>query len=982
MKKKQFFYPFMWIMLLQTVVVSNLYAQLSMERQAQEVVLPNTQTYDFIKHGTIGASLYTGTVNYSVPVYTYKDKDFELPVSLDYASNGYKPNSRGGDVGVGWTLNVGGCITREVKGIPDEQIEETTPALGEGLHIRGFYIRSQASWPEDEDLLKLAVGNDGKVFFYEKAPQSNIPYETEPDLFYYNFAGHTGKFYFWNDGKVKIYPSAPGDYLTVEITEQMNTILKITVKTADGYEYTFGSSGGNEFQYDGKNTPYTWKLSGIKAPNGREICFTYDKPQGYIGSTYNYQPSSVFAYDIFNNLQTPALYDVKKTAVTRMYSLPLSKITVSDGPVIDFNYVNTQGELYYDYYSVTKVRDAGVTPKLKKITVQYGEQNLATCDLTYKTYKNPSYSLIRQNAVYFLESVHVAGTGTYEFAYYNAAEGGFPALGSFSVDHWGYYNAKNDVDLPYNFMLELSYNTDFTENIPLGSVREANYSCALMGMLKQIKYPPGGYSDIEYEPHAYGTMVKRDASSAFLPYLSSNLQGTHAAGGVRVKSIKSYDTDHTLWDSKSYIYVNAEGVSSGILLNLPRYGIQYYAVKAAYNKTVKYYSLYDLYKYDKTHIEYTTVTQVNQDASKVVYHYTNYNDYPDMVYFATGGGASIPTIYPEPGVYIPVYFDIPSPYAANVLNILSPLTSFQDKRGRLKRQEVYSPDKLIRKTENQYADFHIHTFQIPVIVSEFYRMVEQEYSCFWQTDSETTDYFENDTTATSESYAYNNVGLTSAVSKLNSKGDQEITRYTYATDHSGSAGIYTTMISRNLLNYPVSVETFYHPSGGSGIQTGKALYAYSLFNNIVKTSSIHTYDINNKRYLLETTFNSYDSKGNLTQSTDANGIPTSYIWGYNGLYLVAKGENITYSALSAQVGASSTLPAGITASHATVAANCPDARIEFYEYKPIVGLSKHIDPSGKILNYAYNLSGKLKAITDQNGKLQKEYLYSPDNKQQ
>lgn len=55
---------------------------------------------------------------------------------------------------------------------------------------------------------------------------------------------------------------------------------------------------------------------------------------------------------------------------------------------------------------------------------------------------------------------------------------------------------------------------------------------------------------------------------------------------------------------------------------------------------------------------------------------------------------------------------------------------------------------------------------------------------------------------------------------------------------------------------------------------------------------------------------------------------------------------------------------------------------EFYEYKPLVELSKHTDPSGKVLTYSYNASGQFKAITDKKGKLHKEYLCSSDNKQQ
>ena len=82
------------------------------------------QVWSMIKYGNANIDYYTGTLGISIPIYTYKDNNFEIPISIDYASSGFQPGSPSGLVGQGWYLNFGGAITREVRGIPDDAIQE------------------------------------------------------------------------------------------------------------------------------------------------------------------------------------------------------------------------------------------------------------------------------------------------------------------------------------------------------------------------------------------------------------------------------------------------------------------------------------------------------------------------------------------------------------------------------------------------------------------------------------------------------------------------------------------------------------------------------------------------------------------------------------------------------------------------------------------------------------------------------------------
>ena len=71
-------------------------------------VIQSPQVWSFMKYGNMSSvDLYTGTVATSILIYTYKDNDFEIPISINYASSDFIPNVPTGILGLGWYLNAG-----------------------------------------------------------------------------------------------------------------------------------------------------------------------------------------------------------------------------------------------------------------------------------------------------------------------------------------------------------------------------------------------------------------------------------------------------------------------------------------------------------------------------------------------------------------------------------------------------------------------------------------------------------------------------------------------------------------------------------------------------------------------------------------------------------------------------------------------------------------------------------------------------------
>ena len=88
---------------------------------------------DFIKYGNMSSLSYTGNLDFSIPILQ------ESSINLSYDSSGFRPAKRSGLVGLNWYLNMGGAITREVNGMPDDQIGEPN-SNGARKETNGFIV--------------------------------------------------------------------------------------------------------------------------------------------------------------------------------------------------------------------------------------------------------------------------------------------------------------------------------------------------------------------------------------------------------------------------------------------------------------------------------------------------------------------------------------------------------------------------------------------------------------------------------------------------------------------------------------------------------------------------------------------------------------------------------------------------------------------------------------------------------------------------
>ena len=105
-----------------------------------EVIPPSPTAASLGEYGDIPVSTYTGIPNISIPLYQIQSRDLSLPISLSYHAGGVKVEEEASWVGLGWSLNAGGVITRSIRGLDD---------LGpSGLCFRSFEFPQFKQWQQ------------------------------------------------------------------------------------------------------------------------------------------------------------------------------------------------------------------------------------------------------------------------------------------------------------------------------------------------------------------------------------------------------------------------------------------------------------------------------------------------------------------------------------------------------------------------------------------------------------------------------------------------------------------------------------------------------------------------------------------------------------------------------------------------------------------------------------------------------------------
>lgn len=425
----------------------------------EKITPPSPTAYAMAKYGQLPISLFTGTPNIDVPIFQYKCGGLTLPISLNYSSSGIKVDDLGSYVGLGWSPIVGGVLSRIIRDSPDEESENFFP---------------------QEDI-KYDVTDPVSLMYFQNEGSSST-WDSEPDLFLFNFNGHSGKFFLDCDKNIRLIPN---QLLRVEV--QFGSIDPYFIfTTPDGTKYFFEATEYSTYtkQLEGKakqeNPPKitSWYLTKIVSVTGDEIYLEYERgdyyfqsstSQTHTKSTNNGNCPGGSSCDQKDEIRTYKNY-------SRVHGQKLKRIR-SNAEVngsIEFFYETHHPEIF-EYSLLSKIEISNNDKLVERLTFEY----ISTA----------------KNRVFLTDIKMLDLNKKYHFDYFSPQE--LCERLSYSQDYWGNYNGKN------NYYLVPCGQGSYFESSTRCADREPDPAFSITGMLSRIIYPTGGESTFFYEGNMY-----------------------------------------------------------------------------------------------------------------------------------------------------------------------------------------------------------------------------------------------------------------------------------------------------------------------------------------------------------------------------------------------------------------------------------------------------------------------------------------------
>lgn len=644
---------------------------------------------------------FTGVPDISVPIYEVNEGGYKLPISLSYNASGIKVSDVASWVGLGWSLNAGGVVTRNIIGAADDQHNQSWqsytmsggPGTLTGMTPVGNNGFLYYNYNQSADFInnEFATGSPYVPYFN---PTANDPaaqmrslrwyaVDTDPDIFCFNFNGHTGKFVFsqgtdpsTNQGSV-----APDQHRALLIpyqdlkvsyafngvpvpapgggTDPASWLASFTIVDEEGNSYLFSKT--EYISYDTYYKPFfnpaspissntesfsdgytAWYLTKITTALGKVINFNY------VYENYVQGNQAVSEWRAFNLANYPV--EMKYSITTNSVQAPrLTSIEGDDFKV--FFDANLAREDLKGANALTAIRiyskdHSGNQTFIKEFDLtQYFQVNFADPYASNDvTNGDPNKRLMLQLCT------EKGADGTtkppYQFGYNSDIV--LPNRWSYQQDFWGYFNNNGANDLrPTVYVYPQA--TDHVHKFSLfpepgsqgftfaGSDRTTNPVAALSGTLNNIVYPTGGTTQFQFEPNSFY-------------YLGQNFTG----GGLRLRQSIEYDgISHNNDIVRSYTYTQSANpsLSSGVLFNMPVFAYttnflgywiptNYYTpALVADPSTMDYYNHYlvvgsaptsSMSGFDGVNIGYSEITESINGNGRTVWKYSTPARYGDL----------------------------------------------------------------------------------------------------------------------------------------------------------------------------------------------------------------------------------------------------------------------------------------------------------------------------------------------------------------
>jgi len=892
----------------------------------------------------------TGIPNISIPIYTFEIDGVSVPISIVYNASGIKVTDLATSVGLNWTLQAGGQISRTVRGKADDF---------EGWFDPNYTFLSDAwfnSYDPNNPFMwqrQMSGHQPGNV------PSKAQEHDHNPDLFSYSFLGYSGNFI-----------HKPNTDIIKDKTDGLEIIDWTHIKDQNGNEFQFlgtfeRSNNKNYYSTDGDlnieffdweeangNIPITaWKLEKIITKNGKQIVFEYQDTGNFTYTINNAGNNITVGYGCpYDN---PVIKSLTKTTIEYNFNTQLiNRISSPDGNI----------EVTFTYLTDSNLPEGVWGTQLDEITIidhtDVQNPKKRGYRFTYSRYDgDPRLRLDQLYEVWYINNTQTVEKPSYKFLY---KPGSLPSKNSLAQDFFGYFNnaTSNSSLVPSITGLPQTFQGYFNQN---SGNRSLNPNFVDVGILKEIHYPIGGKTILTYEPNSIF-----DSNSGMDKYL----------GGLRIQKIQEIDKNEIV-SQRIYQYEDLHGISMEQNRN--------HTIKQQGDfGTNSYYSSFtsipgnilDEYRSGYFYGKVTIITSDPDSSNNLSYkeeHFFEQNlisyhkfDYALKEKRYYKDGASLPIKieeYTNELIGSPTYF---------TWNILGDMMCF----------EISNDWSLGHNNIPIKVDYAGNYAFLPtrLAITEFFGVNREPVTMIKDFLYDPNTLLKKQETIDTR---YTRVG---PFNYDNTNNNGEIIKTFY--EYPWSNGI-------NLPNLPAALPISKKVTNNNK----KILGQYFVYdsNGNIKT----TYQYNkgqgsnnsNSNYIpanYEEMTSFIFQNGKPSQVKNKDGIPISYIYGYNNQYPVAKIENKKINTIPQSLINAIHTASGNTGSETQmiIALNAlrndpsmANAMATTFIHRPLVGVTSITDPKGDKITFYYDAFGRLDYIKDKDGNRlsENEYNYRENN---
>ena len=917
-------------------------------------------------------SYSTGTADISIPLMDLKSGQINISLGLSYHTGGIKRQDISTYIGLGWTLNGLGSVSRQIHGFPDEWV--------------GDYY-----YPVKHDVREYCANIDYLISIIEAKTDS------ERDIYHYNFPGYSGSFIIV-DNNIIALPKTDVVITREESAANSSATDAFIIATPDGSKYRFAAKeyvdfrtndsprSLPEYKRDYTDAVTSWLLTKITGPdNVDEATITYRECGGW--TRYNHQKlsSDSFSHYYFvnalgdgdyNNLYQWSQTTATGVSSTKFYNQLVPAAIRTRSGTIGFSSSLVSSALP-SLYSISKITQRDNNGNFIKVI-------------------NFDHGLFKDRR-YRLDGISVESDNTiidsYRFEYNDITDND-------GYDIFGYPNGRSSAYGTHSII---------DNNFSLSMNREPSTYFIQSGSLKSISDINGTHTKIEYEPSVIDFGKPRNQYQV--------IHGPTTIG-IRIKSITTIDSLSKRVRMRSFLYEQPE-----CNINLSTYNFGDFL---SYNGTHAVVDVYGHYAYyigichtsslnaygvplENSRIYYGRVTEMVSGSSlyrgiKTVYEY-DLSHVPLKLFAGCYSSPpyETPTFGPnqDDGRFLGIFSNANIGYnERRMLSYYSPCGYIEENFGAgplltsKTEYEMKNQDYVPIRVERSYYSIHdkerhqvgVHSesrmFKYRGYAGSDYLLNIKDLSDIAYFNIHVTasrsvcdstvviDYFPSNDSILSRKIKTQYINTLGELPRafdfsfschpmvagntsfypygtITSCGDESISYYRVLSEYAGGMSHY---VARGLKRLPVTEKWLFTTHEGKDSISRN--YSYSTFNSnngtfvrprVVSVSTFETADTHTEAIISKQIYSSYDSLGRITEMTDTQGRHIKAKWMDN--------HDLLSEMSLPDVGLTTT-----------------------YTHRPLVGCTSITSPSGRKRSFSYT-AGRLTEERNTDGDLVASYAY-------